>query len=61
MTRAEIERAAAMIRENGLTGDAQIWFPDLARYNELRAELGAEPHTRDEVPDNIHFADEELT
>lgn len=58
MTPEELKRAAEMFQQNGLSADAEVWFPSLAHYNELRAELGAEPLERDDVPDNIHFADE---
>jgi len=58
MTPKELTRAAATIQQNGLSAGAHVWVPSLARLNELRAELGAEPLERDDVPDNIHFADE---
>jgi hypothetical protein len=54
----ELMRAAAVFERNGLPAGARVWFPSLTHYNELRVELGAEPLERDDVPDNIHFADE---
>ena len=58
MTPEELIRAAAQFQQNGLDAGAHIWLPSLAHYNELRAEVGAEPLERADVPDNIHFADE---
>jgi hypothetical protein len=58
MTPEELIRAAAMIDRNGLDAGARVWVPSLAHLNALRAELGEEPLGRDDVPDNIHFADE---
>lgn len=43
---------------NGLDANAQLVMPNLARLNELRAELGHKPLEREEVPDNISFAEE---
>lgn len=48
----------SIIQRNGLGADAEMWLPDLESLNQLRAELGHEPLSRDQVPDNIHFASE---
>ena len=54
----KLAQAAAALQQNGLSAGAHVWLPNLDMLNLLRAEEGHAPLTRDQVPDNIHFASE---
>lgn len=58
MKRSELLLAASKLASNGLSAGARLCVPSLDYLNAMRAELGHEPLTREQVPDNISFADE---
>lgn len=58
LTKEQAAAVASKLFKNGLGGGAEMWLPGLKQLNELRAELGLEPLTRDQVGPNIHLMDE---